>query len=74
MKSAAKHSLQCRSLKNKRGRTPSANLSASHARPFDTVREKSEKISALHVDRYRFGKLKLQRRLRPKLDVFLACH
>jgi len=31
-------------------------------------------LSALHFDRCGFGKLELERRLRPKLDVFLACH
>jgi hypothetical protein len=33
-----------------------------------------DELSALHVDGYGFGKLKLERRFRPQLDVFLACH
>ena len=36
--------------------------------------ERTEKISALHVDGHRFSKLKLERRLRPQLDVLPACH
>src|SRR5260370_14810707 len=59
--------------KNKGGR-PRPNFSAKHARPLDAVRERFEKASALHVDGCRFSKFKLERGLRPKLDVFLARH
>jgi hypothetical protein len=33
-----------------------------------------DELSALHVDGHGFGKLKLERRFRPQLDVLLAGH
>ncbi len=48
------------------------NIGTKHARPLELCM-KGLKKSALQVDRYRFSKLKLERRLRAKLDVFLSC-
>src|SRR5216683_6963303 len=59
---------------SKRERAPSANRRHETRPPIRCCVKRTEKISALHVDGHRFSKLKLERRLRPQLDVLPACH
>src|SRR6266478_3644752 len=63
----------CKPVQKEGGR-PRPNADTRHARPFDVVCERLEETSAFHVDGHRFSKLKLERRLRPQLDVLPACH